>query len=322
MSRFDVTLVGESNIDLILHGLPSVLPDDRELLASGMNLGLGGSPAITAHNLAALGCGVGFITKVAGDTLASICTNQLAEAGVDLSCARHSGSTGATGVSVLLQHQHSRRTLTYPGNDMVLRWQDLDLDYLSSARHFHLASYFLQEGLRPDMPRLLKHLRGHGLTISLDPNDDPQNRWGEEFLRLLEFVDVLMPNEREACAMMADDNFERAAKRLATRVPLLVIKRAEKGATAFFEGTRYESRAIEVDVIDAIGAGDSFNAGFLHAHLRKLTLDECLRFGNLAGALSITAAGGIEAFRHAEKLENFLAAHGASARRETVQSVD
>jgi sugar/nucleoside kinase (ribokinase family) len=322
VSRFDVALVGETNIDLILHGLPAYLPEDRELLASGMSLSLGGSPAITAYNLAALGCSTGFITRFAGDTFASICTNHLAEVGIDLSRSSHASNGGATGVSVLLQHPHSRRTLTYPGHDMILRWQDLDLDYLCSARHFHLSSYFLQEGLRPEMPRLLSHLRGAGLTTSLDPNDDPQNRWGEEFLQLLKFVDVLMPNEREVCAMMADDNFERAAALLAKRVPLLVVKQAGHGASAFFEGRRFKAPAIGVDIVDAIGAGDSFNAGFLHAYLRRLPLEECLRFGNLTGARSIMAAGGIEAFRDAEKLEAFLAAHGASARRETFQSVD
>lgn len=322
MSRFDVVLVGETNIDLILNGLPANLPDDRELLASDMHVSLGGSPAITAHNLAALGYSTGLITRFAHDTFASICTNHLAGMGVDLSRARHTVGNEATGVSVLLQHPHSRRTLTYPGRDMLLHWEDLDLDYLSSGRHFHLSSYFLQEGLRPDMPRLLAHLRNAGLTTSLDSNDDPQNRWGEEFLKILEHVDVLMPNEREVCAMMADDNFERAAGRLAKRVPLLVVKQAEHGASAFYGGSRWESPAIEVEAVDAIGAGDSFNAGFLHAYLRKLPLEECLRLGNLTGARSIMAGGGIEAFRDPANLEAFLAAHGAGARRETVQSVD
>ena len=54
-SRFDVTIAGEINLDLILYGLPEVMPLERELLASNFQLTLGSSSAIVAHNLAALG---------------------------------------------------------------------------------------------------------------------------------------------------------------------------------------------------------------------------------------------------------------------------
>jgi hypothetical protein len=54
LKRFDVTLVGENNIDLLLYGLPDDLPPERELLADRMAMLLGGSPAITAKNLAVL----------------------------------------------------------------------------------------------------------------------------------------------------------------------------------------------------------------------------------------------------------------------------
>ena len=148
LSRFDVTLVGEANLDLLLYGLPAELPVDRELIANGMGLTLGGSPAITAHNLAVLGCRTGFITAASDDVFGGLCLRDLDSAGVDLSRVVRKPGGGGTGVSVLLQHRDSRRTLTYPGNTVELSWDDLDLDYLASARHFHLSSYFLQSGLR------------------------------------------------------------------------------------------------------------------------------------------------------------------------------
>jgi sugar/nucleoside kinase (ribokinase family) len=58
--------------------------------------------------------------------------------------------------------------------------------------------------------------------------------------------------------------------------------------------------------VDTIGAGDSFDAGFLHQFIRGAELEECLRFGNLAGALSTTRQGGTEAFREAEHRVAFL----------------
>jgi sugar/nucleoside kinase (ribokinase family) len=306
LSRFDVTLVGEANLDVILYGLPSELPPDRELVANDLALTLGGSPAITAHNLAILGCTTGFITVASNDLFASMCMSDLTSSGVDLSRAVRKEKEAGTGVSVLLQHRDSRHTLTYPGNTLDLKFEDLDLDYLADSRHFHLSSYFLQEGLREEVPRLLGHLKRAGLTISVDPNDDPLGLWSESFFEVLKYVDVLMPNEREVCEMMHDSDAEQAIDQLAKLVPLLVVKRGKRGAIAIESGRRSESEAVAVKPVDAVGAGDSFNAGFLHGFVQGWPLDRCLQFGNLSGAFSTTAPGGIQAFRDRARFDDFL----------------
>jgi sugar/nucleoside kinase (ribokinase family) len=292
MSRFDVTLVGEANLDLVLYGLPTDLPLDRELVANGMELRLGGSPAITAHNLASLGSRAGFVTLASDDLFGAMCQR-----------------SAGTGASMLLQHTGYRRTLTFPGNTVDLRLEDLDLEYLSNAAHFHLSSYFLQKGLRKDVPRLLAHLKRAGLTISVDPNDDPLGRWGDSFFEILTFVDVLMPNEREVCEMMRESDADRAMRRLGKLIPLLVVKRGARSAVALRGDERLDSPSPDVETIDAIGAGDSFNAGFLHGFARRWSLDRGLHFGNLTGAFSTTAAGGVQAFRDRDQLDKFLSEH-------------
>lgn len=309
MRAFDVTLAGECNLDLLLHGLPEDLPTDRELLADSMALAPGGSPAITAHNLAALGSRTGFVTVRTSDSFGRFCMEELASAGVDLSHAVSAPPTARTGVSVLLEHEHSRRTLTWAGAAHNLSYEDLDLDYLASARHFHLSSYFLQERLRGDVPKLFAHLKRAGLTISLDPNDDPRNEWGTDFLEVLRHVDVLMPNEREACAITREADPAAALRQLAEQVPLLIVKQGVRGATAFHRGKSFHSGAYPVSPVDAVGAGDSFNAGFLHAYLQGAGIEESLRMGNLAGAFSTTAAGGIAALHVRGAFERFASAH-------------
>jgi sugar/nucleoside kinase (ribokinase family) len=309
VSQLDVALAGEANLDILLYGLPAELPTDRELVAHGMALMLGGSSAITAHNLATLGLRTGFVTAASDDVFGAMCLRDLAVAGVDISRAVRKTHDRGTGVSVLLQHGDSRRTLTYPGNTVDLRWDDLDLDYLASARHFHLSSYFLQTGLRDDVPRLFAHLKRAGLTVSMDPNDDPLGSWDNSFFAAMKYVDVLMPNQREVCAMMRDSDGEHAASKLSELVPLLVVKRGARGAIAIEAGRRYEAGPVTVAPIDAIGAGDSFNAGFLHAWLNGLPIDRCLRVGNITGAFSTTATGGVEAFRDRTRLEDFLLTH-------------
>ena len=72
MPRFDVTIAGELNLDLILYGLPDELPPEHELLANRMMLTLGSSSAIVAHNLAVLGARVGFISRIGDDPLGQI----------------------------------------------------------------------------------------------------------------------------------------------------------------------------------------------------------------------------------------------------------
>ena len=85
MPRFDVTIAGELNLDLILYGLPEQLPPERELLADRMMLTLGASSAIVAHNLAALGSRVGFQSHIGDDQLGQIALDHLKQSGVDVS---------------------------------------------------------------------------------------------------------------------------------------------------------------------------------------------------------------------------------------------
>src|SRR6266568_1437306 len=188
MPLFDVTLAGELNLDLILYGLPEELIRERELLADGMMLTLGSSSAIMAHNFAVLGGRVGFISRIGGDPLGEIALERLRSAGVDVSKVKRTEHPALTGLSVILQYPANRNILTYPGTIVDLRFEDLDLEYLSSSRHFHLSSFFLQRGLRPHMTQLFREMKAAGLSTSLDTNDDPEDKW-EGVREVLKYVD-------------------------------------------------------------------------------------------------------------------------------------
>jgi sugar/nucleoside kinase (ribokinase family) len=307
MPRFDVTIAGELNLDLILYGLPEQLPPERELLADRMALTLGSSSAIVAHNLAALGSSVGFQSRIGDDELGQIALDRLRHAGVDVSHVRVVPGTAKTGLTVILPRTGWRNILTYSGTISEFCWDDLDLDYLADSRHFHLSSYYLQSGLRPRVDELLQRLKQSGLTISLDTNDDPADTWQGGLLDVLRHVDILLPNEREATKIAGTEDLETAIEKLAKLVPLLVVKLGRQGALAQRGNERFISSAFQVDAIDPVGAGDSFDAGFLHQYLRGSNdLPACLSAGNLAGALSTTRSGGTEAFRDAEHREKFL----------------
>jgi sugar/nucleoside kinase (ribokinase family) len=306
MPRFDVTLAGELNLDLILYGLPEQLLPERELLADRMMLTLGSSSAIVAHNLAALGSRVGFQSRIGDDALGQIALDRLQQGGVDVSQVRRVPGEITTGLTVILPHGSWRNILTYPGTIAETCWQDLDLDYLADSRHFHFSSYYLQRGLRPRVGELFQRLKSKGLTISLDTNDDPDDQWEGGLQEVLRYVDVFLPNEREACKVAGTDDLEAAIRKLSQLVPLVVAKLGRKGALAQRGAERVTSPSQEVVAVDTVGAGDSFDAGFLHEYVRGGDLPACLAGGNKAGALSTTRPGGTEAFRDVAHREKFF----------------
>lgn len=306
MPRFDVTIAGELNLDLILYGLPEELAPERELLAEKMMLTLGSSSAIVAHNLAALGSAVGFQSRIGDDPLGQIALGRLTQSGVDTSMVRRAPGATATGLTVILHHEFWRNILTYPGTISELTWDDLDLDYLADSRHFHLSSYYLQRALQPHVVELFRYLKGRGLTISLDTNDDPDDRWQGNLKDVLEHVDLFLPNEREACRLASTQDLEAAIEKLSQLVPLVVVKLGRRGAMAQLGRERFMVSAREVTAVDTVGAGDSFDAGFLHQYVHGADIPACLANGNLAGALSTTRPGGTEAFRDVAHREKFL----------------
>ncbi len=303
---FDVSIAGEINMDLILYGLPEKLPVEREILANDFQMTLGGSSAIVAHNLAALGAKVGFSTRVGKDALGRIALDRLAESGVELSSVVHASDSTSTGVTVLLHHGERRRILTYPGTMAGMTRADLDFDYLASARHFHLSSLFLQQGLAPDLPGLFRDLKKAGLSISLDTNDDPENLWGGVLDELLDHIDLFLPNEDEVCRIARRDTVEEALRALSNRVPCIAAKCGSRGAMVQVGDRLSRVAPLTVNPVDTIGAGDSFDAGFLYAYLQGLDPVVCATAGNVTGALSTLKAGGTEAFRDAPLRERFL----------------
>ena len=308
MATFDVSVIGELNLDLILYGLPTTLILEREHLAKDLSITLGSSSAIFAHNFAILGNKVAFNACIGEDPFGEICVQRLSASGVDTSHVRKlKGKT--TGLTVILPQRKERFILTYPGTMYDLTSKELDMVHLFNAKHLHLSSYFLQKGIRPHLIDIFRKAKDAGLTTSLDTNDDPEGRWSGDIHLLLRYVDILLPNERELCQLAQTDDIEKAADVIAAKVSVLVIKRGSQGAIARIGKEKFSSFAPVVDCVDSVGAGDTFDAGFVHQFIRGAKIEDCLKFANIAGALSVTRAGGTEAFRDVAHRSAFLQKH-------------
>ena len=304
MKRLDVVVCGEVNVELILwnHPFPEL---EKEKLAERMLFTFGGSSAIFASNLAALGARVGFITVLGRDALGKYLFTRLREQKIDLRHVRWDRET-PTGITVTMFMPPHKAMVTYAGTIAALQLRDIPLVYLRSARHLHVGCYFLQKNLQAGAAELFRRAKKRGLTTSLDTNWDPGEQWDSGLKAVLPHVDVFLPNEDEALRISGEPDLHRALDALARVVPIVVIKRGEKGALLKTGGKILESPAFPANYVESTGAGDTFDAGFVFRFVRGAPLEECLRFANACAALAVTEMGGTTAFAAKKNVRAFL----------------
>jgi sugar/nucleoside kinase (ribokinase family) len=291
----DLLVVGDCNPDLLVAG-EDIEPEfgQREKRVEAASLVIGGSAAIAACGAARLGLRTAFVATVGSDPLGRFMLEALADRGVDVSGCVIDPDL-ATGVTVALVRGDDRAILTAPGVIAALTASQVDRGLLRSARHLHIASYHLLDGLRPGLPDLLTEARGAGATVSLDPQGDPGGGDTVALVRLVGQLDLLFVNEQEDAALDS------------AGCPLVVVKRGPRGALARSADGIVEVEAPRVEAVDATGAGDSFDAGFLAARLAGEPLDAALRLGCACGALSTRALGGTAAQPTLEEARRALA---------------
>lgn len=302
MKKFDVIVVGELNIDLIMSQMPSFPEVGREVLSGQMMLALGSSSAIFASNLSSMGMKVAFIGKLGTDIFGDFILNCLEGKGVYTGMIGRS-SLLQTGATVALNFGESRAMITHPGAMAQLKPADIPIHLLEQARHLHFSSYFLQPGIRPYVAELFRKAKETGLTTSFDPQWDPEEKWDLDLQQLLPYVDVFLPNEAELLLLTKTASPDKAIAKIGKVVRTMIIKQGGKGSLSYNNGkTVFKPAFYNKQVVDAIGAGDSFNAGFIYKFLQNNSLENCQEFGNLTGAISTTAAGGTAAFTDIKNL--------------------
>lgn len=302
---FDILVVGELNPDLVLSG--GVTPEfgQVEKLVDDATLAIGASAAIFACGAARLGLRVAFTGIAGDDVFGHFMLGQLKERGID---------TGGiiidprqrTGLSVILSRGSDRAILTYPGSIPALRLAEISPQLLARSRHLHLAGYYILDALRPDVPHLFDLAHRLGLTVSLDTNYDPSEKWDGGLAQVLPRTDVFLPNEAEAQAISGKDSVRGVLEVLANQVKVAVVKQGAQGAAAQAGEQFAAAQALPVSVIDTVGAGDAFDAGFLFGYLSGWDLPHSLHLGCICGSLSTTAAGGTAAQPTLEQAQSFL----------------
>ncbi len=292
----NILVAGELNVDLILNELDDFPQLGKEILANRMLLTLGSSSAIFACNLSVLGAPVSFCGCVGKDAFGAVVLKDLDAKGVDVTHVKKSDTTD-TGITIAFSYKEDRAMVTVQGAMKELREHDITDSMLEHATHLHVSSIFLQPGLKPDITTLFNRAKRWGLTTSFDPQWDPAEKWDCAWEELLPYVDVFFPNLSELKQITQKNDLYEAIEVIKAYSNTIVVKNGHEGAIICTGDDMFIQPAfVNKNVADAIGAGDSFNAGFIHHFVQGKPLPACAEFGALCGAINTTQYGGTAAF--------------------------
>ena len=306
---YDVITFSDMCVDLILTG-PDVSPEfgQIEKLIDDYTLELGGSCNLFACQCAKLGLRTAVLGRVGDDSFGRLILHRLQEAGVD---TRHVIIDPArkTGIGVALCPPGDRAILTYMGTINAVYPEDVTDELLASTRHIHHGSFYLHTHLLPAIPDIFQRAHQLGVTTSLDTNWDPANCWEGNLDRILPHTNVFMPNDQEALQIFQNllktavpgqnvsnhdgDLLSAARYFLSQGVQCVTIKAGKQGASIYTNDQVLDGQVQPVTGGDSIGAGDSFDGGFLVGWLRGYSLEKCLEIGLACGCSVASQIGGL-----------------------------
>lgn len=301
----DLLVVGELNMDLILNKLEAFPELGKEKVAKDYTLTMGSSSAIFAANCSRLGLSVKFSGLVGDDEFGDKIQAHLQDFGIDNKFVVTSKKF-KTGLTTIFRYNNDRAMITYPGAMEHFSLSQIPGKAFQQVRHLHISSIFLQPGIKDDLYAIISRAKKQGMSISIDPQWDPDEKWNLNLKKLLPKIDFFLPNEQEFLKLTNASSIEKGIKKLQ---PLLnntsvIIKMGKKGATYFNTNEIQKvSPHINENPVDTVGAGDSFGAGFIFKYLKEESIKNCVKFGNLTGAVSTTEAGGTQAIKSLKRVE-------------------
>lgn len=309
MKQFDIIALGELNADLILNRIEGIPVVGKEIFAHDMLLTLGSSTAIFAANAAALGSKTGFVGMIGRDNFGCLVRDSLEVKGVSTEYLVETDKC-PTGATIVMTYGEDRANVTFQGTMDLMGLDDIVPEVFDSTRHIHISSIFMQSTLKRDLGKILARAAERGVTVSLDTQWDPAEKWDLDMEKILPGITVFMPNETELMLLTSKGTLKEAIETVKPFIGgALVVKCGNKGSLLVKKDGSESILGpfLNTDVVDTTGAGDSFNAGFIHLFIKGASLEECQKFGNLTGAINTTAAGGTGAFSSRENIEKVAA---------------
>lgn len=303
--KWDAFIYGDVNIDLVIPGVDHLpLPGQEDVVAT-MNTYVGGGAALFTLGLGKLGLNPVFQGTVGKDCYGDFILKEFEKSNIDTSLLEIS-DVEKTGISISFTNEKDRSFLTYRGTNAELDVEKVNLAQLQNAKHIHVTGYEGSRNHQKYCSLLQKVKETKNTTVSFDVGWDDSGEWYEGIVELFPYIDVLFMNETEAIHYGRKKTAEDAAKAFAESGAAVVIKLGAKGSLAYQAENQYQARPYRVKAVDTTGAGDSFNAGFIYGFLKQKNMQDCLRYANGCGALSVTQLGGNTGFPTEKELLQFI----------------
>ena len=319
MASKPVVMLGDANVDLVIR-LPERGPGKRDISGSVPQLFGGGTVANTSVALARLGVPVAFVGMVGDDGYARYVRDDLAREGIDTRGLILNPDVFTQMVLALVEPDGERMLVVWPpkgGAPVHLRPEDLDPDQITGAAWLHTSGMVLRETpVRDAVLYAMKMAREAGVPVSLDLNLRLELwGWGDDIRatldRALPLADVVFGSGAEEIVPVAGmepverssvgrSSVEHAARTLADGQRTVVARLGAGGALAATPDEIVVAPAFPAEVVDTVGAGDVFNAGFIAARASGHDLYTALRWGNAVAALHIGQPGARSAPTRAE----------------------
>jgi ribokinase len=297
----DIIVAGDLFIDLIMSGFDAWPKPGTEAFAAKFHRDVGGGAAISACGLARLGSSTAVLGTLGQDNGVWF-VDRLKSFGVITSLLRFDPME-PTAVTVAVSTPEDRSFLTYRGANRhfpEMLAEAASSGQFADARHVHLTC-------APDLDTaadLLTAIRAQGCSLSLDVG------WHEDWLAdpraiaLLPMLDIFFPNEVEARRMTGEPSPEKILHKLASQgARHVALKLGPDGVAVLMAGEILRAGPYPVSPIDTTGAGDCFNAAFLHFWLSGASPQTCLQAANFCGAASTEAYGGVDGFPAPERVK-------------------
>jgi sugar/nucleoside kinase (ribokinase family) len=303
LKNYDVIVIGDANIDLVVAGCNELPAPGQEVLVQNMTIHVGGGAALFSLALAKLGMKIAFNGVLGEDGFGQFVRDQFSRYGIDTSYIRKSSRN--TGISIAINPENDRSFITYTGSNAELSLQQLDMNSVALGRHVHLTGYRGSQN-HSEYLETVKKLKALGVTTSIDVGWDDTGEWYQGIFELMEEVDVFFMNEAEARHYTGCSSAAESILFLAKHSSHIVLKLGSEGAAVSVDGRQAYRSGFSVQVVDTTGAGDSFNAGYIYGYLAGKRPEECLIYGNACGALSVSEYGGSTGTTNIQLLEKFI----------------
>jgi sugar/nucleoside kinase (ribokinase family) len=301
---FKIGVVGPLNIDIIIKGNAPVNIEELNRWSgpSEIHILTAGAAGYIAQNLNLLGNEIHLVSSIGDDSFGKMILDILTKSGINTQyIVVEQGKECAIAIFILL-FGNDKRPLTFrlPTNSgwpkkFNKRVEDhlLDTELLHSAGYFHFPDLWNE-----NFVALLKKAKSYGLKVSMDPQfplSSLEPPWINVLNPLIPYIDILMVDQKEALSITAKDSIEEAAKMLLdVGFKIIAIKLGDKGVLVKDASIMKHIPALPPkSFVDTIGAGDAFDAGFLHAILEGKDLVNSGKAGILTATNSIQKVGGI-----------------------------